>query len=498
MTLMDESARISHGRARKRLWSRREERITARASDGDAAAFAAIFNRYHQDLYRYCRSILRDSDDAEDALQSTMLSALRSLPGERREISLRPWLFKVAHNHAISILRARRREVGLDPALADLQAAGREADVEARGRLRRLLEDLELLTERQRAALTLRELSGLSFEEIGEALTIAPQAARQAVYEARLALRDLEEGREMQCDAVCELISAGDRRALRARRVRAHLRACASCRAFSNAIARRRADLAALAPPLGIVTAAGLLHSILASAGAGTAGASAAAGVLGAGGKGFSAALAAKAAGSIVAATAIGIGAADRAGLIEAPLPGLGVRGGVAAPPPATGASGTGGDEAVPTRPTSGAGDERSQATRRNADYDGHGGSAGADVSSPGGPPAHASAGRTTDHGPPTHSSANSNPPTHSSAGGNPPTHSSAGGNPPTHSSAGSTPSPGPSAGSQTGGHSTSSAVAEGAAGGVPSSNESLGNPPKPERPARGSDSRPLVEGGSA
>ena len=173
MTVMDETARLRHGNALRRLWPGREELITARASDGDREAFAAIFRRYHQDLYRYCRSILRDPDDAEDALQSAMLSALRSLPGERREISLRPWLFKVAHNHAISILRARGREVRVDPALAGLQADGREGEIESRARLRRLLEDLELLAERQRAALTLRELSGLSFEEVGEALTIA-------------------------------------------------------------------------------------------------------------------------------------------------------------------------------------------------------------------------------------------------------------------------------------------------------------------------------------
>ncbi len=517
MTVMDETARLRHGNALRRLWPGREELITARASDGDREAFAAIFGRYHQDLYRYCRSILRDPDDAEDALQSAMLSALRSLPGERREISLRPWLFKVAHNHAISILRARGREVSVDPALAGLQADGREGEIESRARLRALLEDLELLTERQRAALTLRELSGLSFEEVGEALTIAPQAARQAVYEARLALRALEEGREMQCDAVCELISEGDRRALRGRRVRAHLRACASCGAFSDAIARRRADLAALAPPMGTVTAAALLHSVLGSAGtaAGVGSSGAAAGVLGAGAKGVSTAVVAKAAGSLVAATAIGIGAADRAGLIETPLPGLGDRSGATVAPQAAGEdSDAGGAETVSRQPTSGAGQTRSQAIRDNVDRDGRGGPGGADASSPGGPPADAIAGGRTDHGPPAHSSAGGNPPTHSSAGGNPPVNSSAGGNPPANSSAGGNPPANSSAGdnppanssagdnppanssagSQTGGPSTSGAAAESAAGGVPASNQGVGGPPKPERPAQGSDSRPFVD----
>ena len=69
-----------------------------------AAAFETIFERYHQELYRYCLAIVRDREDAEDALQATMAAALRSLPGEEREIALRPWLFRVAHNESISLL----------------------------------------------------------------------------------------------------------------------------------------------------------------------------------------------------------------------------------------------------------------------------------------------------------------------------------------------------------------------------------------------------------
>jgi hypothetical protein len=125
----------------------------------------------------------------------------------------------------------------------------------------------------------MRELSGLSYGEIAGAFDTTVAGAKQAVYEARIALHELGEGREMECDAVRERISAGDRRRLRGRMVRAHLRTCASCRSFERAIPARAADLAALAPPLPVAAAAGLLHGLVGGGAGGTgAGAGSAAG----------------------------------------------------------------------------------------------------------------------------------------------------------------------------------------------------------------------------
>ena len=105
-----------------------DARLSRLAAGGDARAFEAIFERHHQELYRYCRAILADADDAQDALQSTMIAAMRALPGEQRTIALRPWLFRVAHNEAISIVR-RRREA---PVADDPDAVAPGADVEPR------------------------------------------------------------------------------------------------------------------------------------------------------------------------------------------------------------------------------------------------------------------------------------------------------------------------------------------------------------------------------
>src|SRR5258707_15158222 len=88
--------------------------LAERAVKGDERAFAAIFRRYHQSLYRFCLAITGDSQDAEDALQNTMVKVLRALPGEERRIELKPWLYRIAHNESIELLRWRRKTRPLD------------------------------------------------------------------------------------------------------------------------------------------------------------------------------------------------------------------------------------------------------------------------------------------------------------------------------------------------------------------------------------------------
>ncbi len=301
-----------------------EARLARLAVRGDRRAFEAIFQRYHQELFRYCRAIVHDPDDAQDALQSTMASALRALPGEDRQIALRPWLYRVAHNEAISILR--RRPLVMDAErLPEPLAPGVHAEAEARERLRDLVVDLDHLPERQRGALVMRELSGCSYAEIGATLGASEPAARQAVYEARVALKELATGREMQCETARRALSERDGRMLRGRRLRAHLRTCESCRDFRMGISQRRADLQALCPPLSGFAASGLLAAVLGkagSAGVGVASGGVAGGAAGvAGGTALTGSAAVKGA-SIAATIVIGAGAANMSGVTELPLVG--------------------------------------------------------------------------------------------------------------------------------------------------------------------------------
>lgn len=254
-----------------------DERLAKLAGNGNERAFAALYERHHQAIYRYCRSILRNDQDAQDAMQSAMMRAYAALRSRERELAVKPWLFRIAHNESISMLRKRRPEDELSD-MHEQPGDGVEGTLETRERLATLLADLQALPERQRGALLMRELSGLSIEQIGGALGVSPGAAKQALFEARSSLHELSEGRAMPCESVREAISQHDGRVLRSRRIRSHLRACEDCREFRAAIGVRSTDLAALAPPLPASMASVVLGRLLAHGGGHSSGGAAAAG----------------------------------------------------------------------------------------------------------------------------------------------------------------------------------------------------------------------------
>jgi RNA polymerase sigma factor (sigma-70 family) len=245
--------------------------VRSQAVRGSAAAFTAVYERHHRALYRYCRSLLGDDEDARDALQSTMTRAFAALRFEERDFELRPWLFRIAHNEAVSRLRQRRDAV--EPNVVETLSTDSLAQaVEVRERLAQLRADLQDLTERQRAALVMRELSGLGHAEIAAVLGGSPQTVKQTIFEARSALHECAEGRAMSCAEVQRTLSDRDGRVRRGRRMRAHLRACCSCRDFEAALAERPARLAALAPAPPTAAAAMWLSRLLSAFGGSGAG----------------------------------------------------------------------------------------------------------------------------------------------------------------------------------------------------------------------------------
>jgi RNA polymerase sigma factor (sigma-70 family) len=281
-----------------------DERLARRGAQGDQRAFEAIYRRYHQQLYRFCLALVGNPHDAQDALQNTMVKVLRALPGETRLIELKPWLYRIARNEAIETLRRRRDQVELEPEEAAPGAAPLAERVEDRDRLRQLFADLGELPERQRAALLMRELSGLSFEQIATALETTPATARQTLYEARLGLRQMEAGREMGCQEAMRALSEADGRSRRRRDLRAHLRACGSCRAFATEIEQRRTELAALAP-LPLAVSSGILRGLVSS---------------GSAGKALAGPAVAKSGSAIAVAALVSVSVAGRVGLIDIPL----------------------------------------------------------------------------------------------------------------------------------------------------------------------------------
>ena len=258
-------------RARRARAALERRAACAAVSRGNRRAFATLYERHRVVLHRYCRSIVRNDEDAQDALQSAFMRALAALQASERDIAVRPWLFRIVHNEAISLLRRRLPTDGpVDE--RELAHVSVERTVEERERLATLVADIQSLGERQRAALLMRELSGLLDGRDRRGASRPPRAAaKQALFEARCALHELAEGRAMECETVRQRLSERDGRVLRGRKVRAHLRACVSCVQFRAVIETRGADLRALVPPLPAAAAIGILARA-AELGAGPAG----------------------------------------------------------------------------------------------------------------------------------------------------------------------------------------------------------------------------------
>src|SRR5947209_4389915 len=103
-----------------------DERLAQLVANADEAAFGALYERYHQALYRYCRSIVRDDADAQDALQSAWTRALVALRRHQRDAPVRPWLYRIAHNESVSLLRRRDQRRDVPEVGAEIVASAEE------------------------------------------------------------------------------------------------------------------------------------------------------------------------------------------------------------------------------------------------------------------------------------------------------------------------------------------------------------------------------------
>ena len=165
-----------------------DRRLVSLVRDGYENAFEEIVRRYGKPLGRYAAAIV-PSHRAEDVTQDAFSKALLALRGTEKEIELRPWLYRIVRNTALNDLRDQ------PPATAQLHEGidGVESPAEAaerREEITELMERLRDLPEPQRAAIVMRELEGLSHEEIAAALGLSGGGARQTIYRARRSLRE--------------------------------------------------------------------------------------------------------------------------------------------------------------------------------------------------------------------------------------------------------------------------------------------------------------------
>lgn len=170
-----------------------------RARRGDARAFEELIAEHTDRLYAHVARILGAGAEAEDVVQDACISAWRSI-GAFEGTSFRAWLFRIATNRAIDVMRARRRraELPLEPGedeevtWAEPVAGGPElSDIAAdREALRVIGEALELIPAEQRAAVLLRDVEGFDYAEIARITASELGTVRSRIHRGRVALRN--------------------------------------------------------------------------------------------------------------------------------------------------------------------------------------------------------------------------------------------------------------------------------------------------------------------
>lgn len=174
-----------------------EASLVRQAKSGDREAFRAIMQRCNQRLFRVARAVLRNDDEAEDAVQEAYLHAFEAIGSFRGEAGLLTWLTSITLNEARGRLRKQRPTVDIETMdearVVPFPGAALPADPEAeasRSQVRGLLEKaIDALPEDFRVVFMLRDVEGCSIEETSAQLDVKPQTVKTRLFRARQMLR---------------------------------------------------------------------------------------------------------------------------------------------------------------------------------------------------------------------------------------------------------------------------------------------------------------------
>jgi RNA polymerase sigma-70 factor, ECF subfamily len=168
----------------------------------DADAFREIMQRHNRRLYRIARGVLRNSTDAEDAVQDAYVSAFTHLASYRGESTLATWLSRIVMNEALGRLRRRRSTVEfptVEPAKIEAEIiqfplSTSNGDPERTMAQRQILQLVEQATdnlpETYRLVFVTRVIEGMSVEETSDLLGIKPETVKTRLHRARQLVRD--------------------------------------------------------------------------------------------------------------------------------------------------------------------------------------------------------------------------------------------------------------------------------------------------------------------
>ncbi len=173
-----------------------EKEIIERVLDGDTNAFEELVLRYESTVYNLALRMVSNREDAADMTQEAFIKAYSSLPSFRGDSKFSSWLYRIASNVCLDFLRSksRRPQSSLtaesdDDGDVQLEipdpAAGPEEQLMKKLSMQSLSEGLKLLPDNQRQILTMRELGGMSYADIGAALSLEEGTVKSRIFRAR-------------------------------------------------------------------------------------------------------------------------------------------------------------------------------------------------------------------------------------------------------------------------------------------------------------------------
>jgi RNA polymerase sigma factor (sigma-70 family) len=213
--------------------------LASAAAAGDRAAFAEIYRRYSDRLHNYCLGLVRDNHAAADCVQDVFCIAAVELGKLRDPGKLRPWLYAIARNAALRIVRERRREPATDELPETVSVGPGPFTLTAQNELAQLVAAAAGgLSDRDRVVLELAYRHGLSGADLAEALGVSQdfarklqQRARDTIERALGALLVARRAAQNGCPELAATLSGwnGELTILMRKRIARHIESCPTC-----------------------------------------------------------------------------------------------------------------------------------------------------------------------------------------------------------------------------------------------------------------------------
>ena len=174
-----------------------DQQLVERAQRGDKRAFELLVSKYQRKLGRLLSRFIRDAGEVEDVSQEAFIKAYRALPSFRGDSAFYTWLYRIGINTAKNYLVARGRRAPTSTAVDNADAEGYEdadllrdvntpeAELESKQMANVVNESMAALPEELRTAITLREIEGLSYDEIATIMNCPIGTVRSRIFRAR-------------------------------------------------------------------------------------------------------------------------------------------------------------------------------------------------------------------------------------------------------------------------------------------------------------------------